>query len=93
MVWLMDQLVTEGRMRAFPIHIDSPMAIDASRIYASYPEAHRVSLNNIGGRSLLHGKWIHLHRTQTESEALNKMKKPAMIILGRCSSARRPNSS
>jgi metallo-beta-lactamase family protein len=80
MVWLMDQLVTEGRMRAFPIHIDSPMAIDASRIYASYPEAHRVSLNSIGGRSLLHGKWIHLHRTRAESEALNKMKGPAVII-------------
>jgi metallo-beta-lactamase family protein len=80
MVWLMDQLVTEGRMRAFPIHIDSPMAIDASRIYAAYPEAHRVSLNSIGGRSLLHGKWIHLHRTRAESEALNKMKGPAVII-------------
>jgi metallo-beta-lactamase family protein len=80
MVWLMDQLVTEGRMRAFPIHVDSPMAIDASRIYASYPEAHRVSLNNIGGRSLLHGKWIHLHRTRAESEALNKMKGPSVII-------------
>ncbi|HSD66373.1 MAG TPA: MBL fold metallo-hydrolase [Vicinamibacteria bacterium] len=80
MVWLMDQLVTEGRVRAFPIHIDSPMAIDASRIYASYPEAHRVSLNSIGGRSLLHGKWIHLHRTRAESEALNNMKGPAVII-------------
>jgi metallo-beta-lactamase family protein len=80
MVWLMDQLVTEGRVRAFPIHIDSPMAIDASRIYASYPEAHRVALNNIGGRSLLHGKWIHLHRTRAQSEALNKMKGPSVII-------------
>ena len=80
MVWLMDRLVTEGRMRAFPIHIDSPMAIDASRIYAAYPEAHRVSLNSIGGRSLLHGKWVHLHRTRAESEALNKMKGPAVII-------------
>jgi len=80
MVWLMDQLVTESRIRAFPIHIDSPMAIDASRIYASYPEAHRVSLNNIGGRSLLHGRWIHLHRTRAESEALNQMRGPAVII-------------
>ena len=80
MVWLMDQLVTEGRVRAFPIHIDSPMAIDATRIYASYPEAHRVSLNNIGGRSPLHGKWVHLHRTRAESEALNRMRGPAVII-------------
>jgi metallo-beta-lactamase family protein len=80
MVYLMDQLVTEGRIRAFPIHIDSPMAVDATRIYASYPDAHRVSLNGIGGRSLLHGKWVHLHRTRQESEALNKMKGPAVIL-------------
>lgn len=80
MIWLMDQLVTQGRMRAFPIHVDSPMAIDATRIYASYPDAHRVSLNGIGGRSLLHGKWVHLHRTRAESQALNDMKGPAVII-------------
>jgi metallo-beta-lactamase family protein len=80
MVYLMDQLVTEGRIRAFPIHVDSPMAIDATRIYASYPESSKVGLGNIGGRSLLHGRWIHLHRTRAESEALNKMKGPAVII-------------
>ena len=60
MIFLMDQLVTAGRMRPFPIHVDSPMAIDATRIYASYPDAHRVSLNGIGGRSLLYGKWVQL---------------------------------
>ena len=80
MVFLMDEMVTEGRLRAFPIHIDSPMAVDATRIYASYPDAHRVSLNGLGGRSLLYGKWVHLHRTRAESQALNTMKGPAVII-------------
>jgi metallo-beta-lactamase family protein len=80
MIYLMDQLVTAGRMRPFPIHVDSPMAIDATRIYASYPEASKASLNNIGGRSLLHGKWIQFHRTRAESEALNPMKGPAVIL-------------
>lgn len=80
MVYLMDQLVTEGRVRAFPIHIDSPMAIDATRIYAAHPEGSRVALNNIGGRSLLHGRWVQLHRTRAESEALNAMRGPAVII-------------
>jgi metallo-beta-lactamase family protein len=56
------------------------MAIDATRIYAAHPEGSKVSLANMGGRSLLHGKWIHLHRTRAESEALNTMKGPAVII-------------
>jgi metallo-beta-lactamase family protein len=80
MIWLMDELVTSGRMRAFPIHVDSPMAVDATRIYSQFPEAHRVSLSGIGGRSLLYGKWVHLHKTRAESEALNSMKGPAVII-------------
>ena len=80
MIWLMDQLVTAGRMRPFPIHVDSPMAIDATRIYAQYPDSHRESLNTIGGRSLLHGKWVHLHKTRAESQALNDLKGPAVII-------------
>jgi metallo-beta-lactamase family protein len=80
MVWLMDRIVTEGHMRPFPVHIDSPMAVDATRIYSSYPAGHRVSLSGIGGRSLLHGKWVHLHQTRAESIALNSLRGPAVII-------------
>jgi metallo-beta-lactamase family protein len=80
MIWLMDQLVTQGRLRPFPIHVDSPMAIDATRIYAAHPEASRASLNNIGGRSVMHGRWVKLHRTREESQALNQAKGPAVIL-------------
>jgi metallo-beta-lactamase family protein len=80
MIWLMDELVTQGRMRPFPIHVDSPMAIDATRIYSAHPEGSKPSLHGIGGRSAMHGKWVQLHRTRAESEALNAMKGPAVII-------------
>jgi metallo-beta-lactamase family protein len=80
LVFLMDELVASGRMRPFPIHVDSPMAVDATRIYSQYPDAHRVSLVGLGGRSLLYGKWVHFHRTREESEALNTMRGPAVII-------------
>jgi metallo-beta-lactamase family protein len=80
MIVLMDQLVRERRMRPFPIHVDSPMAVDATRIYSRYPEAHRIPLEGIGGRSVLHGKWVQFHRTRQESERLNTLKGPAVII-------------
>jgi metallo-beta-lactamase family protein len=80
MIYMMDQLVTTGRLRAFPIHLDSPMAIDATRIYAEHADAHRVNTNGIGGRSLLFGKWVFLHRTREESQKLNEMKGPGVII-------------
>jgi metallo-beta-lactamase family protein len=80
MIYLMDKLVTEGRVRPFPVHLDSPMAIDATRIYSSYPDAFNVSLDGIGGRSLLYNKWVHLHRSQEESKALNSFKGPGVIL-------------
>jgi metallo-beta-lactamase family protein len=80
LIYLLDELVTAGRVRAFPIHVDSPMAVDATRIYARYPDAHRDRLVGVGGRSLLYGKWVTFHRTRIESEALNSVKGPAVII-------------
>jgi metallo-beta-lactamase family protein len=80
LLFLMDRLVSEGRIRPFPIHVDSPMAVDATRIYASFPEAHRVSLAGALGRSAFHSKWVQYHRTRAESQQLNDMKGPAVII-------------
>lgn len=80
MIVLMHDLVTEGALRPFPIYLDSPMAVEATRIYAQYPDAHGVSLNGIGGRSILYNKWVTTARSRAESEALNKVKGPAVII-------------
>jgi metallo-beta-lactamase family protein len=80
MIWMMDELVTSGRLRPFPVHLDSPMAVDATRIYAAHPEGQKLALGNLAGRSLLHGPFVHLHRTRGESEALNSLKGPAVII-------------
>jgi len=80
MILLMDELVTAGRVRPFPIHVDSPMAVAATRVYSHYPNDHRISLLRMGGRSLLHGKWVELHQTRKESEALNDLRGPAVII-------------
>jgi metallo-beta-lactamase family protein len=80
MLVLMHTLVEQGRLRPFPIHLDSPMAIEATRIYGSHPEGHTPGLAAIGGRSLFVNKWVSVHRTRQESEALNRLKGPAVII-------------
>jgi metallo-beta-lactamase family protein len=82
LIFLMDELVSEGRMRPFPIHVDSPMAIHATRVYSHFPEAHRVSLQRMGGGNLLAGKWVRSHQSRQESQALNDMRGPAVILSG-----------
>lgn len=80
MIVLMHALVTEGALRPFPIYLDSPMAVEATRIYSQYPDAHGLALNGIGGRSILYNKWVTTARSRQESEALNQLKGPAVII-------------
>ena len=80
MIWLMDRIVHEQKLRPFPIYIDSPMAVDATRIYARHGEALKDALTLVGGESVLNSKWVRLARTREESEALNKVKSPAVII-------------
>jgi metallo-beta-lactamase family protein len=80
MLVLMHTLVEQGRLRAFPIHVDSPMAIEATRIYGAHPEGSIAGLSSIGGRSQFVNKWVTVHRTRQESEALNSFKGPGVII-------------
>jgi metallo-beta-lactamase family protein len=80
MIWLMDRIVHEQKLRAFPIYVDSPMAVDATRIYARHGEALKDAFTLVGGASVLSSKWVRLARTRAESEALNKVKGPAVII-------------
>jgi metallo-beta-lactamase family protein len=80
MLVLMRDLVQRGRLRPFPIHLDSPMAIEATRIYSAHPEGHAPSLSTIGGRDPFIDKWVSVQRTRAESEALNQRKGPAVII-------------
>ncbi len=80
MIWLMDRIVQEQKLRAFPVYIDSPMAVDATRIYARHGEALKNALTLVGGESVLNNKWVKLVKRRDESEALNKVRGPAVII-------------
>jgi len=80
MVWLMDRIVHEQKLRPFPIYIDSPMAVDATRIYARHGESLKDARTLVGGDSVLSSKWVKLVKRREDSEALNKIKGPAVII-------------
>ena len=43
-IYLLDELVSEGRLRHFPIHLDSPMAVDATRIYSRFDPNSQVDV-------------------------------------------------
>ncbi|MDL5054627.1 MBL fold metallo-hydrolase [Oscillatoria laete-virens NRMC-F 0139] len=74
----------EGRIKPFPIYIDSPMAIEATNIYQHHPE-----LFDEESRRLIHsGAWdslfehVHMSRTSDDSKAINSVKGPCLIMAG-----------
>jgi metallo-beta-lactamase family protein len=74
----------EWELQRFQIFLDSPMAIEASRVYWEYThlydeEATRLRLEN-GGMPLLPN--LTLSRTADESMAINRIRSGAIVIAG-----------
>lgn len=68
----------------FPIYIDSPMAIEATRIYERHPELYDDEARRLADAGLLN---LDLHGVKTcatadESKALNDLSGTLMIIAG-----------
>ncbi len=75
------ELMNDGRLPDTPIHIDSPMAVNATRLYSKH--IRDLSLDGDltdDGRSRLFPNNVHFHRSTQESIALNDLKGPRIII-------------
>ncbi len=72
-IYVLNVLMHEGRLPELPIHLDSPMAVDATRIYRAFRAEHE-------GRGELSYRNVHLHRSVEESKALNGFKGPGVLI-------------
>ena len=81
LIYLLRVLMESGRIAKLPIFLDSPMAINASDIYARYPEDY--DLNEaplIGSQNIFDGQHVKLTRTVDESKQINDVSGPAVII-------------
>jgi metallo-beta-lactamase family protein len=80
-LYLAHQLVRGGELPEFPIYVDSPMAVDATEIYAHYPELHGVPAAELaGGQHSLYGRNVHLARSVEQSKRINAVDGPALIL-------------
>lgn len=78
---ILRRLMRTGALQEVPIHIDSPMAIDATLIYSRHLYDHNLDADIVDdGRNRLLPKNVSLHRTVHESKMLNAMKGPRVII-------------
>jgi metallo-beta-lactamase family protein len=78
---ILRDLMRGGDLSDVPIHIDSPMAIDATAIYSRHLYDCNLDAEiTEDGRNRLFPRQVQLHRTVHESKELNNMRGPRVII-------------
>jgi metallo-beta-lactamase family protein len=81
-IYAIRKLEDAGAIPVLPVHLDSPMAINATDVYCKHPEEHDLDMKLLMDEKLcpLCCRELHLHRTPEESKALNNLSGPRIII-------------
>jgi metallo-beta-lactamase family protein len=84
LIYYFEQAFRKGGLPRFPIYIDSPMAIEATRIYMSHPELFDDEMNEFISSGEMERDKGYIRPTQSaeESKHLNDVQGPCMIIAG-----------
>lgn len=81
LIYLLEVLFRQKRLPALDIYLDSPMAINASKIYRDHAADHDLSEAQLrDDESMLTGNTVHFVRTAEESKRINNVTGPAVII-------------
>jgi metallo-beta-lactamase family protein len=82
LMYYLSGLEKAGRIPRLPAYVDSPMAIDATEIYAAHPEELDDEMRGLirAGISPLRSADFRLARTVDESRAINHVAGPLLII-------------
>jgi len=77
-------LFSEGKVKRFPVYLDSPMAIEASKVFARYPDLYDEDLLRLkkSGTAPLDPKWFTPSVTAEDSKKLNDIEGPCAILAG-----------
>jgi metallo-beta-lactamase family protein len=83
-LYYIEQAFRKGGLTRFPIYIDSPMAVSATKIYMDHPELFDKEMKEFAdrGQKLNDKKYVHAVSSPEESKRLNEIQGPCMIIAG-----------
>jgi metallo-beta-lactamase family protein len=82
LLYTIRQLEDNGTIPAIPVHVDSPMGIEATEIYCRHTNEHDFEMAALRDqeRSPISSRNMTVHRTPEESKAINNLNGPLVII-------------
>jgi metallo-beta-lactamase family protein len=82
LVYNLNRMYTDGDLPGIPVYVDSPLAVNASKIFRNHPECYdheMLDLVNSGHPALEFGPLTYVHSLD-ESKSLNERKDPMVVI-------------
>jgi len=83
LIYAFNQMISDGEIQPFPVYVDSPLAVETTRIFESFPEYMDKETKDFEKNEhhpALEFKQLHLTQSVEESKALNDQKGPMVII-------------
>jgi metallo-beta-lactamase family protein len=82
LIYTIRALEDAGKIPVLPVHIDSPMAIEATGIYSDHTEEHDLDMRLLADkdRDPLRSRRFFVHRTPEESKAINSLSGPFILL-------------
>jgi len=84
LLYYMARAVHRGNLPEIPVYLDSPMAIEATKIYSSHPELYDEEAAELLRLGVIKGDLSRIIASETaeDSMALNEIDGPCMIMAG-----------
>jgi metallo-beta-lactamase family protein len=82
LIWVLDDLVRDGRIPRIPLYLDSPMASRATTVYVDHPETYDEETAALlrSGDSPLSYPGQQFTDTVEESKSIRHAKRPIMVV-------------
>jgi metallo-beta-lactamase family protein len=82
LIWVLDDLVRDGRIQRLPLYLDSPMASRATTVYHEHPEAYDAETTALvaGGESPIEYPGQQFTDTVEQSKAIRRAPRPLMVV-------------
>jgi metallo-beta-lactamase family protein len=82
LVYTIRQMEDAGEIPVIPVHVDSPMGIEATEIYSRHTEEHDFEMARLRDRERcpISSRNMIIHRTPEQSKSINALKGPMIII-------------
>lgn len=82
LLYLLRELEDEERIPILPVHVDSPMAVQATRLYLRHADDHDIDMQRLlaAGRNPLATRYFQLARSREESKAVSAAQSSTIVI-------------